>query len=83
MWMAVNRGRRYKSFKATAAFLVVLSLVGLGNSMLLPATGEERRLDFLNESMRAPESIRFRESDYINSAVRLRFGGSAWPVLIT
>lgn len=74
MWMAVNRGRRYKSFKATAAFLVVLSLVGLGNSMLLPATGEERRLDFLNESMRAPESIRFRESDYINSGVGLRFG---------
>lgn len=76
MWTAASRARRSNKRGKGVAPLAIAAWVAL---TLVPSTPtlvaeEDRRLDYLNESMRVPESSKFRESDYIDSGVGLRFG---------
>ena len=75
MWTADSPARRFNSRYGIGIHLLAL-LVVLSPVLPIPTRvlAEERRLDYLNEAMRVPNSSRFREGDYINSGVGLRFG---------
>jgi tetratricopeptide (TPR) repeat protein len=77
MWMAASPARRFSSPYSGGtprlAFAVWLAFALVASASTIVG-GEERRLDYLNEAMRAPDSSKFREGDYINSGVGLSFG---------
>ncbi len=76
MWTAASPARRYSSRYGIGVPLLALAWVALSPMLSIPTQvlAEERRLDYLNEAMRVPNSTKFREGDYINSGVGLRFG---------
>ena len=76
MLTAANHARRYNSRYGIVVSLLALAWVALSPVLSTPTRvlAEDRRLDYLNEAMRVPNSSKFREGDFINSGVGLRFG---------